>query len=76
MLDKDGTEDFILDLVDEVVDSTMDTIYKTYIDKQLLPFTISQAKDAILQIIDVSFISCLKIIVVTVQKIMEMYHYN
>ncbi|XP_046370038.1 uncharacterized protein C2orf81 homolog isoform X2 [Haliotis rufescens] len=56
MLDKDGTEDFILDLVDEVVDSTMDTIYKTYIDKQLLPFTISQAKDAILQIIDWQFL--------------------
>ncbi|XP_067671114.1 uncharacterized protein C2orf81 homolog isoform X1 [Haliotis asinina] len=57
MLDKDGTEDFILDIVDEVVDSTMDMIYKSYIEKQLLPFTISQAKDAILQIIDWQFLA-------------------
>lgn len=56
MLDKDGSEDFIEDIMEELVDTTMDKIYDIYIDKQLLPFTVTMAKDAILQIIDVSFI--------------------
>lgn len=57
MLDKDGSEDFIEDIMEELVDSTMDKIYDIYIDKQLLPFTVTMAKDAILQIIDVSLLS-------------------
>lgn len=56
MLDKDGSEDFIEDIMEELVDTTMDKIYDIYVDKQLLPFTVTMAKDAILQIIDVSFI--------------------
>jgi hypothetical protein len=55
MLDKDGTEDFIEDVMEELVDTTMEKIYDIYIDKQLLPFTVTMAKDAILQIIDVRF---------------------
>lgn len=55
MLDKDGAEDFIEDIMEELVDTTMDKIYDIYLDKQLLPFTVTMAKDAILQIIDVSY---------------------
>lgn len=55
MIDRDIAEDFIHDIVDEILGSTGDTIYQLYIEKQLLPFTITQAKDAILQIIEVLF---------------------
>lgn len=57
MVERDSSEDFILDIVDEVMGNTMDGIYKVYIDQQLLPFTISQAKDAILQIIEWQFLA-------------------
>ena len=53
MLERDNAEDFIHDIVDEVLGNTMDGIFKIYIERQLLPFTITQAKDAILQIIEV-----------------------
>ena len=42
-----------MDCVEEVVNSAMDEIYRRYIQKQLLPYTVIQAKDAILQIIEV-----------------------
>ncbi|XP_062614242.1 uncharacterized protein C2orf81 homolog [Saccostrea cucullata] len=57
MLDKDGAEDFIEDIMEEVVETTMEKIYDIYIDKQLLPFTVTMAKDAILQIIDWQFLA-------------------
>jgi len=53
MVDKDNSEDFIEDIIEELVDTTIGTIYDNYIDRQLLPFTVTMAKDAILQIIEV-----------------------
>ncbi|XP_076468058.1 uncharacterized protein LOC143298889 [Babylonia areolata] len=57
MVERDNAEDFIQDIVDEVLGNTMDAIYKLYIEKQLMPFTITQAKDAILQIIEWQFLA-------------------
>ncbi|XP_076072554.1 uncharacterized protein LOC143044426 isoform X1 [Mytilus galloprovincialis] len=57
MLDKDGAEDFIEDIVEEIVDTSLDKIYKLYLDRQLLPFTVTMAKDAILQVIEWQFLS-------------------
>ncbi|XP_074648232.1 uncharacterized protein LOC141903807 isoform X2 [Tubulanus polymorphus] len=57
MLDRDDGDDFIGDMVEEVCDSAMKIIYDSYIQKQLLPFTITQAKEAILQIIEWQFLS-------------------
>jgi len=57
MLELDDGEDFVGELIDEALNETLDIIYKKYIDKQLLPYTVSQAKEAILTIIDVSQIS-------------------
>ena len=54
MVERDSNEDFVLDIVDEVLGNAMDSIFKLYVDQQLLPFTISLAKDAILHIIEVS----------------------
>lgn len=53
MLEKDDGEDFIADIVEDVVAITLGKAYDSYISRQLLPFTINQAKDAILQIIEV-----------------------
>lgn len=55
MLEKDGSEEFIEDIVDEIIDTSMDKIYKLYLEKQLLPFTVTMAKDAILQVIEVRY---------------------
>lgn len=57
MVDRDNAEEFIFDIVDEILGNTMEAIYKLYIERQLLPFTITLAKDAILQIIEWRFLA-------------------
>lgn len=57
MLDRDEGNEFASELLDELVDCSLAIIYDTYIQDQLLPFTIAQAKDAMLQIIDWQFLS-------------------
>ena len=54
MVDRDEGDDFIEDIVGEVCSSAMKIIYDNYIQKQLLPYTVSQARDALIQIIEVS----------------------
>ena len=60
MLELDDGEDFIGEVIDEIVSGTLSIIYDKYIEKQLLPYTVSQAKEALLTIIDVS-IGCIQI---------------
>ena len=55
MLDHDDGDDFVLDVVEEMVESAMSIIYTNYLDRQLIPYTVTQAKDALLQIIEVRF---------------------
>ncbi|KAK3089198.1 hypothetical protein FSP39_001674 [Pinctada imbricata] len=57
MLDKDSSEDVVDKIMEDLVDTTMDNIYKLYTERQLLPFTVSQAKDAILSIVEWQFLS-------------------
>lgn len=57
MLERDDGEEFITDIIEEVCDSALDIIYKSYIDRQLIPYTVSQAKDAIVQIIEWQFLA-------------------
>ncbi|XP_069125384.1 uncharacterized protein [Argopecten irradians] len=57
MVEKDGSEEFVEDIIDELVDNTLDVIYNNYIGQQLLPFNVTMAKDAILQIIEWQFLS-------------------
>lgn len=54
MLELDDGEDFIGDILDEVVTGSLSIIYDKYIQRQLLPYTVSQAKEALLTIVDVS----------------------
>lgn len=53
MVDKDGAEDFVDDIVDGLISNTLDRCFELYIERQLIPFTVTQAKDAILSIIQV-----------------------
>ena len=53
VLEHDEGEDFILDIVEDVCTSALDIIFANYIQRQLVPYTVLQAKDAIVQIIEV-----------------------
>ena len=57
MLDHDDNDDFVSDIIEDVCSSALDIIYKNYIDKQLIPFTVCQAKDAIVQIVEWQFLA-------------------
>lgn len=57
MVDRDGGDDFVTDIVDELMDYAMSAIYDKYIESQLLPFTITQARDAITEIIEWQFLA-------------------
>ena len=53
MCDNDGSEDFIEDIVEDLIGASLDKCFNLYLERQLLPFTVTQAKDYILSIIDV-----------------------
>ena len=61
MVDRDGSDDFVEDIVDDLVTVTLEKCFDLYISKQLLPFTVSEAKDAILSIIEVSVLTVLTV---------------
>ena len=54
MLEVDDSQEFVWELLDEVVNKAESIIFKKYLDKQTIPYTISEAKKAILHIIDVT----------------------
>ena len=53
MLDRDDADEFISEVLEEWYTEVDRIIYEKYIERQLVPYTITQAKDAILQIIEV-----------------------
>lgn len=55
MVDEENGQDFVLDIVDEIVDGTIKVIYDKYIQRQLQPYSVEVAKDLLLQIIEVFF---------------------
>ena len=57
MLDHDDEDDFVSDIVEEVCSSAVDIIYQKYLERQLVPYIVLQAKDAILQITEVCLFS-------------------
>jgi hypothetical protein len=54
MLEIDDSQEFIWELIDEVVDNSIKLIFEKYVEKQCIPYTINEAKKAILHIIDVN----------------------
>lgn len=53
MVDQEDGEEFILDIVNEIVESTMKVLHDQYIISQTLPYTIQETKNLLLQIIEV-----------------------
>lgn len=53
MVDQEDGEEFILDIVNEIVESTMKVLHEQYIISQTLPYTIQETKNLLLQIIEV-----------------------
>jgi len=52
-VDRDDAGDFVAELLEEWYAEVDKIIYDNYIQRQLVPYTILQAKDAILQIMEV-----------------------
>ena len=53
MLDRDGSDEFVEEIVDDLIDQSLDRCFQLYLERQLLPFTVTQAKDYILSIVEV-----------------------
>ena len=53
MVDQEDGEEFILDIVNDIVESTMKVLHDQYIVSQTLPYTIQETKNLLLQIIEV-----------------------
>ncbi|XP_067903651.1 uncharacterized protein C2orf81 homolog [Heterodontus francisci] len=56
MVTAEDGEIHVGDIIDDILNQVLDDCYRIYIEKQLLPFTIAQAKDAILQIVEWQFL--------------------
>ena len=55
MLDIDESQEFIWELIDECIDNANKITYASYLESQTIPFTINEAKKAMLHLIDVKF---------------------
>ena len=53
MVEQEDGEGFVLDIVNEIVESTMKVLHDHYIVSQTLPYTIQETKHLLLQIIEV-----------------------
>jgi len=54
LLEIDESQEFIWELLDECIENANKQIHQKYLDNQTVPFTINEAKKAILHLIDVS----------------------
>jgi len=52
-MDRDDSDEFIADIVEEIYEAADRCIFDLYISRQVVPFTVWQAKDALVQIIEV-----------------------
>ncbi|RNA09259.1 hypothetical protein BpHYR1_040928 [Brachionus plicatilis] len=57
MLEAEDSQEFVWELIDEIFDNTLKTINKNYLDNQTIPYTINEARKAMLHILDWQFLS-------------------
>lgn len=57
ILDKEDGEEFVVDIVKDIVDSTINVIYNNYIEKQLYPYVVQKSRDLFLHIIEWQFLA-------------------
>lgn len=53
MLDEETEEDFVSDILQEVVTSALDQIYYKIIEQRIIPYSVNAAKDLLLEIVEV-----------------------
>lgn len=53
MIEIEDSQEYVWELIDEVFDNVIKIIYDKYIKKQTIPYTINEARKAILHIIEV-----------------------
>ena len=53
MLDRHDGDEFITDIIEDLSSQVMDNIFVEYISRQLIPYTVLQAREAMVQIIQV-----------------------
>lgn len=53
MVDRDDGDEFITDIIEDLAGQVTDRIFVDYISRQLIPYTVLQAREAIVQIIQV-----------------------
>ena len=56
MVDQEDGEEFVVEIVNEIVESTMKVLHDQYIASQTLPYTIQETKNLLLQIIEVLYL--------------------
>eukprot|EP01135_Chromosphaera_perkinsii_P001339 Nk52_evm66s164 gene=Nk52_evmTU66s164 len=56
IIEKEQTDDFIDDLITEILDTTADLCYKKYIEKQLNPYAVNKCKEIVLKFIKWQFL--------------------
>lgn len=56
MLERDESDAFITDIVEEVYKLADKIIYEEYLERQSIPYTVTQLKDEFLQILEVKFV--------------------
>lgn len=53
VLEKEDGEEFVIDVVADIVDSAINVIYDNYIQKQLYPYVVDKSRELFLHIIEV-----------------------
>jgi len=53
---EEENEAFCVKILEEMLQQTMDQCYQKYIERQMLPFTVETAKDALLEIVELRFL--------------------
>lgn len=56
MVDQEDGEEFVVEILNEIVESTMKVLHDQYITSQTLPYTIQETKNLLLQIIEVLYL--------------------
>lgn len=58
MVAEEDGEEFVTDVVQDIVQATLDVIYEKYIQQQTLPYSVDAARELILQIVEWQFLTC------------------
>lgn len=53
MVEQENGQDFVLDIIDEIVDCTVKVIHDKYIQSQLHPYSVKIAKSLLLEVVEV-----------------------